>query len=339
MADKGKAVRKEGEQPWSEKYRPRTLDEVAAHGDIIDTIKKLLAEDQLPHLLFYGPPGTGKTSTILAIARQIYGPSISNMTLELNASDDRGIDVVRHEIQDFASTRTIFSNKFKLIILDECDAMTKDAQFALRRVMEKYTRNARFCLICNYVHKIIPALQSRCTRFRFQPLPEQFVKGRLEHICAEEGISASPDGYEALVELGGGDMRRTLNLLQSTVMASAGGGGPTVTEASAYACAGKPLPSEIEACAGWLLNEPLAEAFARIAELQLHNGVALVDVLQQLHPFVFRIGMPPRVRVELVSKLGAIEHRLAHGTSERLQLGALCGAFAEAKEGIVGAAK
>ncbi|PSC68038.1 Replication factor C subunit 5 [Micractinium conductrix] len=319
-----------GEQPWSEKYRPRTLDEVAAHGDIIDTIKRLLAENQLPHLLFYGPPGTGKTSTILAIARQIYGSSVGNMTLELNASDDRGIAVVRNEIQDFASTRTIFSNKFKLIILDECDAMTKDAQFALRRVMEKYTRNARFCLICNYVNKVIPALQSRCTRFRFQPLPQEFVRARLEHICSAEGLKAGAGGLDALIELGGGDMRRTLNLLQSTHM-SAG----ELSEESAYATAGKPLPADIDQAMQWLLNEPLSEAFCRLSELQAGKGVALVDILQQLHPFVFRIAMPSGVRIELVSKLAAIEHRLAYGTSDRLQLGAMCGAFAEAKEGIV----
>ncbi|EFN56281.1 hypothetical protein CHLNCDRAFT_145161 [Chlorella variabilis] len=323
-----------GEVPWSEKYRPRTLDQISAHTDIIDTIRKLLDENQLPHLLFYGPPGTGKTSTILAIAREIYGSSLGNMTLELNASDDRGIAVVRNEIQDFASTRTIFSNKFKLIILDECDAMTKDAQFALRRVMEKYTRNARFCLICNYVSKIIPALQSRCTRFRFQPLPGEFVKGRLEYICQQESIKVTQGGLEALIELGCGDMRRTLNLLQSTVM-SAG----EVTGDSAYATAGKPLPQDIERCAQWLLNEPLGEAFQHMLDLQLQKGVALVDILQQLHPFVFRIGMPPPVRIQLVSKMADIEHRLAYGTSDRLQLGALCGAFAEAKDGIVAAAK
>eukprot|EP00878_Enallax_costatus_P026559 GHUV01028505.1.p1 GENE.GHUV01028505.1~~GHUV01028505.1.p1 ORF type:complete len:210 (+),score=54.50 GHUV01028505.1:200-829(+) len=172
--------------PWVEKYRPKTLDDVAAHKEIIDTIKKLTNENRLPHLLLYGPPGTGKTSTILAVARQIYGGAMQNMTLELNASDDRGIDVVREQIQDFASTRSVFSNKFKLVILDECDAMTRDAQFALRRVIEKYTRNTRFCLICNYVSKIIPALQSRCTRFRFPPLDEAHVRERLQHVVQQE---------------------------------------------------------------------------------------------------------------------------------------------------------
>ena len=266
--------------------------------------------------------------------------------------------------------------------------------------MERYVRNARFCLICNYVSKIIPALQSRCTRFRFQPLPEQFVRTRLDYIAAKEwwvgraggrwpeggglrrgwhaaacptescwlggtassfssgpaarlqpsgqaltppspaatpprSIKVLPGGLEALIELGCGDMRRTLNLLQSTVMS----GGGEVGEGAVYACAGKPLPAEIEEVANWLLNEPLKEAFLRIAALQRHRGMALVDCLQQLHPFVFRIGMPPGARVELVSKMAAIEHRLANGVSERLQLGALCGAFAEAREAIVAAAR
>lgn len=299
----------------------------------VSAVKKLLGENQLPHLLFYGPPGTGKTSTILALARQMYGDRMASMTLELNASDDRGIDIIRNQVQDFASTRTIFSKQFKLIILDECDAMTKDAQMALRRVMEKYVRNARFCLICNYVSKIIPALQSRCTRFRFQPLPERFVRTRLEHICAEEKISLQPAGLDALIELGGGDMRRTLNLLQSVCMSSG-----EVTQETSYGCAGKPLPADIESCANWLLNEPLPEAFRKIKELQTTKGIALVDILQQLHAFVFRISMPPKVRIELVSRLAATEHRLASGTNEALQLGGICGAFADAREGIVKAA-
>ncbi|KAL6777692.1 RFC5 [Auxenochlorella protothecoides x Auxenochlorella symbiontica] len=321
------------ETPWSEKYRPQTLDEVAFHKDIIDTIKKLLNENQLPHLLLYGPPGTGKTSTILALARQMYGPGAANMVLELNASDDRGIGIVRNEIQDFAGTRSIFNNKFKLIILDECDAMTRDAQMALRRVMEKYVRNARFCLICNFVSKIIPALQSRCTRFRFQPLPPSFVTERLTSICALEKVPTTPEGLEALVQLGEGDMRRVLNLLQSVVM-SAG----EVSEASAYTCAGRPLPADIESAMHWLLNEPLTAAMEKLTDLQRSKGVALVDILQALHPFIFRIGMPPEVRIELVRSLAAVEHRLAFGTSEKLQLGAVVGAFAAAKAGIVACA-
>ncbi|KAK9269953.1 hypothetical protein L1049_025526 [Liquidambar formosana] len=170
--------------PWVEKYRPQSLADVAAHRDIVDTIDRLTSENRLPHLLLYGPPGTGKTSTILAVARKLYGAQFHNMILELNASDDRGIDVVRQQIQDFASTQSFSfgpKSSVKLVLLDEADAMTKDAQFALRRVIEKYTKNTRFALICNQVNKIIPALQSRCTRFRFAPLDAIHVTERLKH--------------------------------------------------------------------------------------------------------------------------------------------------------------
>ncbi|KAI3984005.1 hypothetical protein MKX01_035132 [Papaver californicum] len=203
--------------PWVEKYRPRSLADVAAHRDIVDTIDRLTSENKLPHLLLYGPPGTGKTSTILAVARKIYGPQYHNMILELNASDDRGIDVVRQQIQDFASTQSFsFGVKasVKLVLLDEADAMTKDAQFALRRVIEKYTKNTRFALICNHVNKIIPALQSRCTRFRFAPLDATHVTERLKHVIESERLDVDENGLKALVRLSNGDMRKALNILQ-----------------------------------------------------------------------------------------------------------------------------
>lgn len=323
------------EAPWVEKYRPKTLDDVAAHTDIIDTVKRLIEENRLPHLLFYGPPGTGKTSTILAVARQMYGSSLNNMILELNASDDRGIDVVRQEIQDFASTKTIFSNKFKLIILDECDAMTKEAQMALRRVIEKYTRNARFCLICNYVTKIIPALQSRCTKFRFPPLDSKYVRERVQHVIDTERVNMGPGGLEALVTLGSGDMRRVLNILQSCHMAF-----PQVTEDSVYLTTGNPLPRDIEALVNWLFNEEFEAAYRKILDLQVNKGVALADIVREIHPFLFRMpGLPPKVQAELVDKLADVEYRLAYGTSEKLQLGALVGAFYRARQDIVAAAQ
>ncbi|KAF0300612.1 Replication factor C subunit 5 [Amphibalanus amphitrite] len=186
--------------PWVEKYRPKQLSDLISHEEIIKTIGRFMKEDALPHLLFYGPPGTGKTSTILACAKQLYKPSeFQAMVLELNASDDRGIGAVRNQIQSFASTRTIFNRGFKLIILDEADAMTKDAQNALRRIIEKYTDNVRFCLICNYLSKIIPAIQSRCTRFRFGPLATEQVAPRLDHVVKQEGVDLSLDGRQALL--------------------------------------------------------------------------------------------------------------------------------------------
>ncbi|KAG4079834.1 hypothetical protein HA402_014965 [Bradysia odoriphaga] len=154
-----------GRDKLVEKYRPATLNDLISHEEIIATINNFIKQDQLPHLLFYGPPGKF-CLTILACAKQLYKSSqLNSMVLELNASDDRGIGIVRGQILNFASTRTIFSGGFKLIILDEADAMTNDAQNALRRIIEKYTDNVRFCIICNYLSKIIPAVQSRCTRF------------------------------------------------------------------------------------------------------------------------------------------------------------------------------
>merc|ERR1712166_510401 len=210
-------VNSSSDLPWVEKYRPESLDDVVSQDNIVQTLTRLVENKMMPHLLFYGPPGTGKTSTILAIARQMYGKNLQTMVLTLNASDDRGISVVRNQIKEFASTRMVFSSGHKLIILDEADAMTNDAQMALRRVIEKYTQNTRFCLICNYVSKIIPALQSRCTRFRFSPLSEQQVRGRVEDILEKENATVTEDGLQAVMRLGKGDMRRILNVLQATV--------------------------------------------------------------------------------------------------------------------------
>jgi len=242
--------------PWVEKYRPQTMAEIVSHQDIVAVLERFIKTKSLPHLLFHGPPGTGKTSLILTIARQLYGPKFNAMTLELNASDDRGIDVVRNEIKEFASTRTIFSADFKLIILDEADAMTNAAQAALRRVIEKYTKNVRFCLICNYVSKIIPALQSRCTRFRFAPLNPDLVKTRLNEVIAAEKVTIDAQGIDALLRLSAGDMRKTLNILQATTAAFG-----TVTEEAVYLTTGSPLPADIERIVVWLLNEDFKTGF------------------------------------------------------------------------------
>lgn len=209
-----------------EKYRPTTLDDVSGHQDILATINKFVDSNRLPHLLLYGPPGTGKTSTILALARRIYGTAnMRQMVLELNASDERGIDVVREQIKTFASTKQIFMGggaakagsaaAYKLIILDEADAMTNTAQMALRRIMEKYTVNTRFCIIANYSHKLSPALLSRCTRFRFSPLKEGDIRVLVEKVVEEENVKVGAEAVDALVKLSKGDMRRALNVLQA----------------------------------------------------------------------------------------------------------------------------
>ncbi|MCL4129406.1 UNVERIFIED_CONTAM: hypothetical protein GTU68_030745 [Idotea baltica] len=316
--------------PWVEKYRPQTLDDLISHEQIISTINRFINEGHLPHLLFYGPPGTGKTSTILACARQLYSSKeFSSMVLELNASDDRGIGVVREQILSFASTRTIFSSGFKLVILDEADAMTNDAQNALRRVIEKFTENVRFCLICNYLSKIIPAIQSRCTRFRFGPLAHDQIKPRMEHVIEEERLQVTEDGKKALLTLSEGDMRKVINILQSTAMAF-----ELVNEDNVYNCVGHPLRSDIKNILNWLLNENIETSYKKISELKTFKGLALQDIISEIHPIVHRIDFPSSVRVDLIIQLSELEQKLLSGSSEKIQLSGLIAAFSKAQRNV-----
>lgn len=277
----------------------------------------------MPHLLLYGPPGTGKTSTVLAIARKLNGPKYQNTTLELNASDDRTISMVRDQIKDFASTKRIMDTGLKLIILDEADAITHEAQAALRRIMEKYSRNTRFCLMCNHVNKIIPAIQSRCTRFRFGPLQESQVRRRLEDIVALEEVNITEDGMKAVLQLGGGDMRRNLNILQAAHMAFP----DLVNEQAVYSCTGNPLPADIRTMVECMLNMNVATCFEKISKMKTEKGYALQDIITSVHVILTIIKIDNASRIALYRALAEIEHRLAAGSSEKLQLSAMISAF------------
>ncbi|KAI5283178.1 hypothetical protein KEM54_002344 [Ascosphaera aggregata] len=227
-------------QPWVEKYRPKTLDDVAAQDHTVAVLQRTLQASNLPHMLFYGPPGTGKTSTILALSKSLFGPSLyRSRILELNASDERGINIVREKIKDFARTQLshppsdlTYTEKypcppFKIIILDEADSMTQDAQSALRRTMERYSRITRFCLVCNYVTRIIDPVASRCSKFRFKTLDGAAAAGRLEEIIQEENLLVDDGVLDCLLKSSEGDLRRAITYLQSAarlVGAVSGGG-------------------------------------------------------------------------------------------------------------------
>ena len=215
---------KENKVTWVEKYRPNEVDDLISQDYIKTTMKQFIKKRRMPHLLFYGPPGTGKTSTILSVAKSIYGTNYKNMILELNASDDRNIKVVRDQIKEFAKTQNNFSLflsdksklvKYKLIILDEIDSMTQDAQFCLRRIMETYSSNTRFCLICNYINKVIPALQSRCCKILFSQLDVDLAIIRLEEICNKEEIDYDIEALKSIIVDNNGDMRKCINMLQA----------------------------------------------------------------------------------------------------------------------------
>lgn len=317
--------------PFVEKYRPKRLEDLVAHDDIVSILTKFIDNDNLPHLLFYGPPGTGKTSTIVAAAKRMYGGSAaySSMALELNASDARGIDVVRNQIKEFAGTRQLFNKGVKLIILDEADAMTNDAQFALRRIIEKYTKNARFCLICNYVSKIIPALQSRCTRFRFAPLSRDQIRSRLVDVAKAEDCNITDGGIEAILTLSGGDMRRVLNLLQSTAMSF-----DNIDEASVYLTSGAPLPTDLDTITQSLFNDSFVKAYETLSSMCSTKGYAMADILLDLTTNVTSMKLPPGVLAALLDGMSNVEHRLAYGTDEKIQAASLVGVFIQARDMI-----
>lgn len=321
----------EDQVPWIEKYRPHTLDDLASHEDIKSTLQKFMKDGSLPHLLFHGPPGTGKTSTILACARKLYEPQqFGQMVLELNASDDRGIDIVRGQILNFASSRGMYAtSKFKLIILDEADQMTNDAQSALRRIMEKYTDNTRFCLISNYLNKIIPAIQSRCTRFRFGPLKPEQIAPRMELIIEKNSVNITEDGKKAIYELSQGDMRRVVGLLQSTYMSFPG---QQIDETKVYLCCGHPLKSDINQIMELLLHSNIKNIYQEIMKMKVEKGLALHDIITEISALVSKISFPRDIKADIHIKLANLEYHLNNGGSEKIYLSALIGAFQAARE-------
>src|SRR3989304_5210778 len=193
------------EEIWIEKYRPKKLDAIVGQVEVIKRLKSYVQSRNLPHLLFSGPPGVGKTASAICVARELFGEDWGNNFTELNASDERGIDVVRTKIKNFARTAPLGDAEFKIIFLDEADALTSDAQSALRRTMEKYTTSCRFILSCNYLSNIIEPIQSRCAYYRFVPITSVAIKERIMYIVKEEGITLTDDGLEAILYVAEGD--------------------------------------------------------------------------------------------------------------------------------------
>ena len=314
--------------PWIEKYRPNNLDELVGQDDIIETLNKFNKNKNddkkfnMPHLLFYGPPGTGKTSTILACIKMYYNNSLN--VLELNASDQRGIKTVRTQIKGFAESAMIMEIGPKIIILDEADNMTRDAQFALRRVMEKYSSNVRFCLICNYASKLIPAIQSRCMRFRFSPLKKDLIRKRLRYIIEQEHIDVDENALDTVIKLGSGDMRKILNLLQSASSAFKG----IVTSQNAYLCAGKPSIEEINTIYDYLISSPkknkesLNNSTEFIKNLVKEKGFSLEDIITELSKLISDNKSEINIdkKIFILKELAEVEHRIATDSSEELQL-------------------
>jgi len=284
--------------PWVEKYRPQDLTDIISHKEIINTLTNLISNNKIPHMIFYGPPGTGKTTTILACAKEIYGPNYRSMILELNGSDDRGINVVREQIKNFSATDSKIPTMFesnngkkrpniKLVILDEADAMTYDAQFALRRVVESYTDSTRFCLICNYLTKIIPALQSRCQMFRFAPICIDDHIKKIDMVVNIEQIQIEDSAKEKIVELSEGDMRKSLNLLQSLYMINSQKDSTVslITLNSVYKSIGYPTDEEKEEIINSLNGKDLMTSYQILNRLQSENSLSNQDIVREISSY------------------------------------------------------
>lgn len=300
---------------WTEKYRPSTFDEIKGQKEIVEKIRAFVESKNMPHLLFAGPAGVGKTTLSLVIARQLFGENWRQNTLELNASDERGIDIIRVKVKDFARTKAIGEVPFKIIYLDESDALTKEAQQALRRTMENYTQTCRFILSCNYSSKIIDPIQSRCAVFRFKPLAKEEILEVIKRIVKEEDLVIDDEAKNALFEISEGDCRRLENILQSCAILN-----KKITPELVYSMAAVAKPKEVKEVLSLAVKGNFLESRKRLLSLMLDYGLSGLDIIRQVHKEIWNLDIDDRKKVELVDKCGEIEFRMTEGSDEYLQL-------------------
>lgn len=313
---------------WTEKYRPRKFEEVVGQEEIIKRVKSLTNSPNLPHLLFAGPAGTGKSTLALIIVRELFGESWRENYLELNASDERGIDVVRQKVKDFARTKAIGDVPFKVIFLDEADALTREAQQALRRTMENYTSTCRFVLSCNYSSKILDPIQSRCVVFRFQLLEKKDIKKRIDIICKGEGLTVTNEAFDVLYESSGGDCRRIINTLQATASIS-----PNITPDLINTIISQAKPSDVKVVLDYALAGDFENARHKLLDIMLRDSVSGQDIIKAIQKEIWKLEIEPELKVKLTEKTGEAEFRLVEGSDEFIQLEALLASFIIAGKG------
>ncbi|VVC00857.1 Replication factor C small subunit [uncultured archaeon] len=304
--------------PWTERYRPHTLKDIVGQKEIVSILKAYVKEKNMPNLLFAGPPGIGKTTAALALARDLYGENYRECILELNASDERGIDVVRGKIKDFARTVSLGDVPFKIIFLDEADSLTNDAQNALRRTMELYVNVTRFILSANYSSKIIEPLQSRCSVFRFRPLTNEECKEMIERVAHGQKLHVDEKAMEALLYVSEGDMRRAINSLQGASLSTA-----NITAETVYKSSSRAEPGEVKEMMELALNRKFIEARKKLHQLMINYGMSGEDVLLQMYRTVDQLSVSEREKVTIVDKIGEYNFRLVEGANEMLQIEAL----------------
>jgi len=311
---------------WTERYRPDSLSEIVGQDEITERLQAFVDEDSIPHMLFAGPAGTGKTTSAVALAKDLYGDEWNQNFMETNASDERGIDVVREKIKDFARTKPIDA-EYKIIFLDEADALTSDAQQALRRTMEQFSDNARFILSCNYSSKIIDPIQSRCAVFRCNRLEEEQVRSYIMRLGEAEEFRISEEAIDAIMRVSSGDLRRVTNILQTAAIQK-----DEIDEDDVYGVAASLRPDEIRNILDLALKEEFMEARDELSDLMIERGLDGQDVIDSIHREIYDLDIPDRGKLEIIENLGEFEFRITEGGSPDIQIEALLANIANLEE-------
>jgi len=308
---------------WTEKYRPSDFSDIKGQKEIVKRVKAFVEQQNLPHLLFAGPAGVGKSTLAIVIAKKMFGQQWRQNFLELNASDTRGIETIRTNVKDFARTKSIGNVPFKIIFLDEADALTREAQQAMRRTMENFAQTCRFILSCNYSSKIIDPIQSRCVVFRFKPLEKRDVLDIVENITKNERLKIDEKAKEALYEISEGDCRRLENILQSSAAMT-----NHITEDLVHSLASVAKPKEIREVLELALKNKFIESRNKLLDLMLLYGLAGIDVIKQIQKEILDLNIDNKSKMILIEKCGEIEFRMTEGSDEFVQLEALLSQFA-----------
>ena len=313
---------------WTEQYRPSVFSELVGQDEIVKRIESLTNSVNIPHLLLAGPAGTGKSTLALIIVKDLFKEGWKDNYLELNASDERGIDVVRQKVKDFARTKALQSAPFKVIFLDEADALTREAQQALRRTMENFTSTCRFILSCNYSSKIIDPIQSRCAIFRFKLLEKKDIDKRIKLIAEKEKLAIEEESLTTLYEASEGDCRKVINLLQATASIS-----PNITKDLVNTIVSSAKPKDIKIVLEYALSGDFLNARERLLEIMLKEGLSGQDIVKSIQKEVWNLQIEPEIKVKLTEKTGEIEFRLVEGSDEFVQLESLLASFVLAGQG------